>query len=122
MSQSPNQPDPSPLAVTPQTIRMLQIAVAAVGAAVLALSVFFNLYLYKQNNLLIAEMDGRTRLLALQEPIFETNSRQMEALVRDLAGFAQQHHDLMPILVKYRFIRVHTASLFDSSTVLPSTP
>ncbi len=108
---APDSQGTSPMTQTPDhplaaEVQYLRLAVLVLGVAMLLLSTCFGLYIYKQNNLLIAQLDSQTRLLNQNEPVFENTKQRLTMLLRDLQGFSQTHSDLVPILVKYNFVKV----------------
>src|ERR1051325_4920012 len=87
-------------------VQYLRLGVLVLGVALLLLSVCFGLYVYKQNNLLISQLDSQTRMLNQNEPVYESTKQRLTMLLQDLQGFTQTHTDLVPILVKYNFVKV----------------
>jgi hypothetical protein len=114
----PSGPAPTPLETE---VGILRLAILAVGAALLVSSLCFNLFMYKQNNLLIMQIDYQTRTINQNEPIFEANKQKLDMLLQDLRAYAQTHSDLVPLLVKYNYASVQTQpGLFNPST--PAAP
>ena len=99
-----NAPVPSrePLANEIQTLR-LGLLLLLIG--VILLSVCFALFIYKQNNLLLAQMDAQMRYLNQNESVYENSKKRLSMLLQDLQPYTQTHGDIMPILVKYNFAR-----------------
>ncbi len=88
------------------TIRSLRIALVLLGTGLLVCSVCLNLFVYKQNRLLIQQIDGQTRMLNQHEPIFANNQQRLGLLLQELRGYAQTHPDILPMLAKYGIVRV----------------
>ncbi len=86
-------------------VRLLRMGVLALGAGLLLLSICFNLFVYKQNNLLVAQVDAQSRLLSQSEPVFEANRQKLTLMAQDLRAFAQVHSDVIPILVNHNLVK-----------------
>jgi hypothetical protein len=114
--EQPAEAAPAPLAEAEPgdsiqyDLNVLRLCVCVLGAALFAGSLCFNLYLYKQNNLLISQIDHQTRVLAQNEPVYENTRKRLNLLLQDLQGYAQTHSDVVPILVKHNFARVQPQS------------
>ncbi len=103
-ASSPAAPDPTVVLLA--EVHALRLGMIFLGAALLFFSVCFSLYVHKQNNMLIAQIDAQTRLLNQNEPIFDNNKQRLTLMLRDLQGFAQAHPDVVPILVNHNLVKV----------------
>jgi hypothetical protein len=112
------EPTPTPASTAPgpfttppsdsieDQINGLRKAVILLLGGLVLSTICFGLFLYKQNNLLIAQIDSQTRVLNQNEPVYQATKQKLGAFLQDLAGYAQTHNDVVPILVKYNFVRV----------------
>lgn len=101
---------------------VLRFGLFALTYALLGLSILFALYLYKQNNLLMYQVDTQKQILATQEPIFEGNKGRIELLVEDLKAFAQTYPDILPILYDFNLVKIQTRPGLTPSGALSSPP
>lgn len=99
-------------------MQFLRLSILLLAAGFLVSTICFFLFLYKQNNLLIAQIDNQTRLLNQNEPLYESNQQKVELLKQDLFTYARSHNDIVPILLKYNLAKVQTPQ----TLLLPSTP
>ncbi len=105
---SPAATDPT--AALQAEIGLLRLGMMVLGAGLLLFSLCFSLYVYKQNNMLIAQIDAQTRLLNQNEPVFDNNRQRLSLMLRDLEIYAQSHPDVVPILVNHNLIKVRPQS------------
>jgi len=117
-AEPPKPVEPASVEAQMQTLR---IAVLLLGAALLVSNVCFFLFAYKQNNLLIAQIDNQRRVLNQNEPLYEANKQKLGALLQELGAYAQTHREIVPLLVKYNFARVQSQPALAPSTV-PGLP
>lgn len=103
-------------------INSLRTGIYILGVALLLLSVFFSLYMYKQNNLLIAQIDTQTRILNQNEPIYEGRRQRLMQMMQDLRVFAQTHSDILPILVDHDLVRIQPQPAMMPQLLDPAPP
>ncbi|MSR64553.1 MAG: hypothetical protein EXS18_02090 [Verrucomicrobiae bacterium] len=103
------QASPSQRSNLEMEINSLRVSSYVLGVGLLFFSICFNLYTYKQNNLLIAQIDSQTRMLNQNEPLFESNRQLITMMAPDLRTFAETHADLVPILVNHNIVRIQAS-------------
>jgi hypothetical protein len=101
-------------------INSLRIGFCVLGAALFLFSLCFSLYIYKQNNLLIAQIDSQTRMLNQNEPLFESNRQRITLMAQELRIFAQTHSDIVPILVNHNIVRIQAPQLTAPANPVPA--
>ena len=101
-------------------INSLRVGLYVLGVGLLLFSICFSLYLYKQNNLLIAQIDSQTRLLNQNQPLFDSNLQRITLMAQDLKTFALTHNDIVPILVNHNIVRVQSPQLMAPVNPLPA--
>ena len=100
----------------------LAFAVLALTVGFIGISILFGLFLYKQNNLLIYQIKTQVRVLATQQPIYDSNRRRMDMLANDLKAFAEPHPEVLPILYNYNVVRPQTWHGLTPSGALSPAP
>jgi hypothetical protein len=93
---SPTPSEPQGLDLT-QALWQLRLLVCGIGAAVLVLSLSFNLYVWKQNRNIVAITNNRVQQVAM----LDTQVKRLTQVVNDLGNYSVGKPELMAIFSRY---------------------
>jgi type II secretory pathway component PulM len=99
MSEQPTTtetPAPATLDLT-QAVWQLRLLVCGLGAALLVLSLAFNLFVWKQNRNINAAAQARLQQLSM----LDTRVKQLARVANDLGSYAAEKPELVAIFTKY---------------------
>ena len=89
-------PSPGPLDLT-EAVWQLRVLVCGLGAALLILSVAFNLFVWKQNR----NINAMSQVRVQQVGLMETRVKQLSQVANDLANYSEGKPELLAIFTKY---------------------
>jgi hypothetical protein len=94
---TPTTPEQSGMDPMMQAVWQLRVLVCGLGAALLVLSVTFNLFVWKQNRNIVAVTNARIQQLTQ----LDSRVKQLTRVVSDFGSYSEGKPELMAIFTRY---------------------